>query len=223
MLLPLALHRAADGEDSALRSCEGTVMFGIHSTDHSGRDAAHAAPRLPRVCVIGPECTGKTTLARELAERFNTVYVPEYARIYAGDKSAVNAEVWWAEEFTHIAQTQARLVAEAADGARDVVICDTDAFSVWVWHRCYHPKRVRSLATLVKADPADLYLLCSPDIPFVADGIRDPELDRQRVYDMYRRELRRSARHFEEIAGPHEERVKRATAAIESLLGALVS
>ena len=37
---------------------------------------------LPTVCLFGPESTGKTTLARELAARFGTVFVPEFGRYY---------------------------------------------------------------------------------------------------------------------------------------------
>lgn len=39
------------------------------------------APR--RVCVTGPECTGKTTLARALAEWAGVAWVPEASRAYA--------------------------------------------------------------------------------------------------------------------------------------------
>ena len=33
-----------------------------------------------RVCLIGPESTGKTTMAQKLAEKYDTVHVAEYAR-----------------------------------------------------------------------------------------------------------------------------------------------
>ena len=35
-----------------------------------------------RVCLLGAESTGKTTLAAALAERFDTVWNPEYGRPY---------------------------------------------------------------------------------------------------------------------------------------------
>ena len=37
------------------------------------------------VFISGPESTGKSQLAAELAKRFNGVYVPEYAREYVGN------------------------------------------------------------------------------------------------------------------------------------------
>ena len=35
-----------------------------------------------RVAIIGPESTGKSTLAQQLAEKYHGIYVPEYAREY---------------------------------------------------------------------------------------------------------------------------------------------
>ena len=170
--------------------------------------------------MLGPESTGKSTLARELAERFNTVCVPEYARIYAVDKQAVNASSWWPEEFVHIARTQARFENEAARGARDLIICDTDPFSVWIWHRLYTKELVDAVAAVSDSSPADLYLLTTPDLPFVDDGVRDRRVERKRIYETYRRELKRTGRTFVEISGDHDERLAKATAAVERLLSA---
>ena len=39
-----------------------------------------------KVVLFGPESTGKSTLARQLAEHYNTVFVPEYSRIYAEEQ-----------------------------------------------------------------------------------------------------------------------------------------
>src|SRR5918999_1016583 len=41
-----------------------------------------------RVAIVGAESVGKTTLARQLAERFDTVWVPEYGRAYCEGKNA---------------------------------------------------------------------------------------------------------------------------------------
>jgi len=183
------------------------------------QEASVALASVPRVCVVGPESTGKTTLARELAEHFNTVCVPDYGRIYSADKQAVSASAWWPEEFLHIARTQARFEEEAVRGARGLLVCDTDAFSVWVWHRFYTPRPVASVRAVSDANPADLYLLLAADVPFVADGLRDAELERERMYETYRRELKGTGRTYVEISGSHDERFAHAVAAIEDLLG----
>lgn len=184
----------------------------------SRHDAGLVVTAVPRVCVLGPESTGKSTLARELAEHFNTVCVPEYARIYSSDKVAVRASSWWPEEFVHIARTQARFEREAARGARDVLICDTDPFSVWVWHRKYSDRVVRELHGICDAEPADLYLLTSPDMPFVDDGVRDSRIERGTMYRVYRGELESSGRRYVEISGDHDERLAQAIEAVDELI-----
>ncbi|NJL72725.1 MAG: ATP-binding protein [Candidatus Competibacteraceae bacterium] len=37
---------------------------------------------LKRVCIFGPESTGKSTLSKNLAQHFQTRFVPEYARTF---------------------------------------------------------------------------------------------------------------------------------------------
>jgi nicotinamide riboside kinase len=41
-----------------------------------------SGPSIKKVVVIGPESTGKSTLCKQLAEHFNTLWCPEYAREY---------------------------------------------------------------------------------------------------------------------------------------------
>jgi HTH-type transcriptional repressor of NAD biosynthesis genes len=167
----------------------------------------------PRVCVIGPELSGKTALARALAEHFNTVYVPEYARIYSIEKDAVHGSSWWPEEFVHMAKTQARFEAEAEGMSSQVMVCDTDAFSIWVWHRYYSQAPIEALRRLCDEHPADLYLLTS------ATGARDSRSRvRDEVMDEYRRQLESSRRRYVEVTGTSEERLARSIAAVEELI-----
>nr|WP_317045233.1 ATP-binding protein [Formosa algae] len=39
-----------------------------------------------KIVLFGPESTGKTVLAKQLAAHYNTVFVPEYSRTYALEK-----------------------------------------------------------------------------------------------------------------------------------------
>jgi len=167
--------------------------------------------------VVGPELTGKTALARLLADHFNTVYVTEYARIYAIEKTAVQGSAWWPEEFIHIARTQTRLEAEAETMAGDVMICDTDAFSIWVWHRYYAAQPVEALRTFCDARPADLYLLTSEDDALTEDTPVNA-VPRDVVLDAYRRELEATGRRYLEVTGTLEERLSKSITATEELL-----
>ena len=72
--------------------------------------------RLLRVCVTGPESTGKTTLARRLADRFHTEWVPEGSRVYAeriGRALTADDVIPIAREHILLADAAAELVRRA--------------------------------------------------------------------------------------------------------------
>ena len=48
-----------------------------------------------KIGLIGPESSGKSTLARYLAKRYNGIYVPEYGRTFLEQKGTT--EVTWDE------------------------------------------------------------------------------------------------------------------------------
>ncbi len=86
-----------------------------------------------RVCLVGAESTGKTTLARLLAEHYKTVWVAEYGREYSERKLEKDAcSAWTSNEFAHIARTQCHLEDDAARHANKILICDTDAFATGI-------------------------------------------------------------------------------------------
>lgn len=87
-----------------------------------------------RVCVLGAESTGTTTLARALAEHYRTEWVEEYGREYSETKLAAGETVWRTEVFLHIAVEQSRREHEAARRANRLLICDTNAFATSLWH-----------------------------------------------------------------------------------------
>jgi NadR type nicotinamide-nucleotide adenylyltransferase len=92
-----------------------------------------------RICVVGAESTGTTTLALDIAEKLNTVCVPEYGREYCEIKNrkGVAPDNWTDDEFLHIATEQSRRETEAARQANRFLICDTNAFATTLWQRRY--------------------------------------------------------------------------------------
>jgi NadR type nicotinamide-nucleotide adenylyltransferase len=118
------------------------------------------------ICLIGPESSGKTSLAEALAAHFNCPLVPEFARDYC----AVHGGRLSMEQLVHVGQQQDAMIVDAQAEAPDMLIIDTDAIftSVWV------------LMQFGAVDPwfegvparADVYLLLKPDLPFVQDGAR---------------------------------------------------
>ena len=71
----------------------------------SGGARAHY---VKRVLLLGAESTGKTTLARSLAEHYGTVWNPEYGHVYSWfrEPDAGDWKTWRTPEFVQIAKLQ---------------------------------------------------------------------------------------------------------------------
>lgn len=171
-----------------------------------------------RVCLVGAESTGKTTLARALAERFDTVWVAEYGREYSERMLAENnAYRWRFEDFALIARTQCEMENAAARVANKILICDTDAFATGIWCRRYLGERSPEVEAIVAAHRRpDLYLLTDVNTPFVQDGTRDGEHIREWMHRTFIEELNEQSRPFIFLSGAYEERFQTAIKMIES-------
>ena len=175
-----------------------------------------------RVCLVGAESTGKTTLAAALAERFETVWVPEYGREYCERKlSEEGGFDFRTEEFTHVAARQCELEDDAARRANKILICDTDALTTGIWHRRYMNARSPEVEAIVaRHRRPDLYLLTDIATPFVQDGTRDGEFVREWMHETFVEELRARGLAYRRVSGPRGERVRQAVGYIEELLAA---
>jgi NadR type nicotinamide-nucleotide adenylyltransferase len=165
------------------------------------------------VCLHGPESTGKTTLAAQLAEHFGTVAVPEYGRIYCeifGNECDL-ADLRAIREGEHLLIEAARRKAK-----NNLLILDTDAVMTAVWADVLLGHRPPDLDKI--DDPADLYLLCDIDVPFVADGIRyfPDQATRAKMFAQTRRELEQRKLPYVTITGSRYVRLKAAVDAITS-------
>jgi NadR type nicotinamide-nucleotide adenylyltransferase len=173
-----------------------------------------------RICLIGAESTGKTTLAQMLAERYQTIWVPEYGREYSERKLAEGGGYdWRSEEFTLIAETQRERENEAARRANKVLICDTDAFATSVWRRRYLSDRSPEVEAIAAGHRhPDLYLLTNVDTPFVQDGTRDGELIREWMHETFVTEMTAQGRPFRLLSGSLEERFRQAIESIDEVI-----
>jgi NadR type nicotinamide-nucleotide adenylyltransferase len=173
-----------------------------------------------RICLVGAESTGKTTLAQALAAHYQTVWVPEYGREYSERKLAADGGYDWAsEEFTHIAQIQCERENDAARKANKILICDTDAFATSIWHRRYLHERSAAVEAIVAAHRRpDLYLLTDVNTPFEQDGTRDGEAIREWMHAMFVEELTAQQRPFQLLTGTRAERLAKAMRMIDALL-----
>jgi HTH-type transcriptional repressor of NAD biosynthesis genes len=172
-----------------------------------------------RVCVVGSESTGKTTLCEKLAARFNAPFVGEYGRDYTLRKATTpDPSDWRPDEFTHIAREQQRRENEAARRSPGLVVCDTDAFATEIWLERYLGPGHDARGWPTRDRPIDRYLLTDPNVPFVQDGIRDGEHLRTWMFDRFRHALEERGFPYEILSGSYERREVQAVSAIEHVL-----
>ncbi|MDP2137312.1 MAG: ATP-binding protein [Candidatus Didemnitutus sp.] len=170
-----------------------------------------------RIAVFGPESTGKTELAAQLSAHYRAPLVAEYAR----ERWDAQRGVLSLEDMLPIAKEQWRREDAAAAGARDLLICDTEALTTMLWSDLLYgtsPDELRRGAEKRCRNYA-LYLLLDTDVSFAPDPQRCfPEAeDRARCRRIWHGALERRGLPSAWIRGAWDERFRAAVAAIEAL------
>jgi HTH-type transcriptional repressor of NAD biosynthesis genes len=193
-----------------------------------------------RVVFVGAESSGTTTVSAAVAEALRTrggahgltQWVPERLRGFAIAKLAADRAaavvagqpppameelVWTTEELAAVARGQNDLEDAAAPQGGPVLVCDTDAFAVGVWHERYLGAVAPSVDALARHHP--LYLLTDHhEVPFVQDGYRDGEAIRPWMTERFTELLDATGRRHVVLRGDLDARVDAALAAIDELL-----
>ncbi len=180
---------------------------------------------LKKIVVIGPESTGKSTLCGYLADYYNTLWCPEFAREYLSE----NGTAYTIDDLITIAKGQLDKVQkhiEALQSQMDQtgivkpLIIDTDMYVMKVWAEYVFGTCPTFILDEINKQDYDLYLLCKPDIPWVKDELREypDEKPRQELFQIYKDILINQQTPWVEISGGFEERNQKAVAAIDDLL-----
>ncbi|GAC1398138.1 MAG: AAA family ATPase [Thermoanaerobaculia bacterium] len=167
-----------------------------------------------RVCLIGPESTGKSTLAERLAKHFGAPWVREFSREYAESR---NNRLSYAD-VESIAQGQ---METEARGPRPeaLVILDTDLISTVVYARHYYGRCPQWIIGEARARRADLYLLMDTGVPWIPDPVRDAGgAARQELFDAFRAALDEFETRWTLVGGDWDERFRAAAAGIATLI-----
>ena len=169
------------------------------------------------VVLVGTESTGKTTLARGLADVLDAPWVGEFARDYlrAG-------EPYQATDVLAIAKGQHAAEQRALQDDPPLLIVDTDLLVTRIWSeiRFGHvdPWISTELAAVNAGGRQRLYLLPRPDIPWAPDPLRESASERDDLHQHYRRALIELNVDFTEIGGDRANRLSAALAAIDERL-----
>ncbi|WP_281323211.1 DUF4301 family protein [Flavobacterium aestivum] len=174
-----------------------------------------------RIAIFGPESTGKTTLATQLAEYYKTAWVPEFARDYLQEKLDNGLGVCDVNDMLPIAYGQTKLENEKEIIANKYLFCDTTLLVTKVFSDLYYGFCDPLLDKAARAHQYDLFFLTDIDVPWEDDGLRDSPNGRETIFGVFKQSLIDNKKPFITISGDKETRLKKAVAIIEDLTKAL--
>lgn len=164
-----------------------------------------------KIVLYGPESTGKTTLSKKLANYFNTIWIPEYAREYL-EKKLTPVEL---SDIPFIAKGQIQLEMEAINSSNKILFCDTDLLVTKVYSEHYYNTCPDWIIKEAYTREYSLHLLTYIDIPWVADRLRDRGDRKEEMFNLFQSELEKTKRPYKLITGNFEERFQKSVEIIK--------
>ena len=165
-----------------------------------------ANKRLVKLAIVGPECSGKTTLSEALAAEWDEPVVPEYSREYLEDLGRNYNQ----DDLLEIAKGQLEKEYAIAENANHFLICDTNTLVVKIWAEVRFGRAQNWIERQFLEKPYQLYILCGhKGIDWEYDDLRENPDERPELYDNYKKALIKAGKRFIEIEGTTEERLER--------------
>jgi NadR type nicotinamide-nucleotide adenylyltransferase len=168
-----------------------------------------------KIAIVGPESSGKSTLAQDLMVHARSWMVSEVAREFLADLERPYVE----GDLLSIAMAQAAnedMVAGEPMGKR-LVVCDTDMITIRIWSEEKFGRCDPWIVQQSEERHYDLWLLCSPDMPWEPDPLRENPNDRDRLFEVYMHTLEKLKKPYVILSGAREVRLEKALAAIEGM------
>lgn len=138
-----------------------------------------------KIAIIGPESSGKSTLTQELAIHFNEPFLPEYGRIYL----EIYGPSYTYEDLEKISRKMVELEALQIKNATNYLFCDTDLLMMKVWYEVKFGKVSDYLLEQLDKTNYDYYFICSPDLPWQEDPLRENPHIREMLFEKYIEEV----------------------------------
>ena len=170
-----------------------------------------------KIALFGPESTGKTTLAKQLAAHYNTVWTPEFARDYLQQKWDKEQKICDVDDMLPIAYGQVQLENENLAVANKYLFCDTNLLVTKVFSDVYYNYCDPLLEKAAQEHEYDLFFLTDIDVPWEKDDLRDKAEGRESVFEIFKQSLISNKKPFITLSGNKELRLKKAVAIIEDL------
>ena len=159
----------------------------------------------------GPESSGKTTLSKAIAEKIQANYYPEFSREYLNKRNGTYTK----KDLDEIALGQFEFINQI--DKKDQVY-DTEMLVIQIWSEFKYHSCSELILNLVHQQQIDHYFLCSPDIPYEEDPLRECPEQRDELFDIYLNKLTTYKVPFSIIKGTPSERIEKTLEIILNLL-----
>jgi len=167
---------------------------------------------IKKIAITGPESTGKSEMAKKLANYFNTVWVPEYAREYI---AGLDRE-YTPKDIEFIARKQLEIESGLEKKARNLLFCDTELLVTKIWSEFVFDQAIDWIDEKINTHVYDLYLLMDIDLPWQEDPLREHPHQRKTLFNRYYQELAQKEFPFEVISGQGNQRLQNAIKVIKN-------
>ena len=156
---------------------------------------------IKEIIVTGAESSGKTTLSRALSQQYGGIWVEEHARAYLMTSNGSYTR----DDIRKIAVAQADLQAKARarTATNPYIFVDTDALVCKIWETVKYGDCCAEIQAIWQASQAYFYILCSPDIAWQPDPLRETPDDaaRWQLFEQYKNVLQAANRDFIVVSG----------------------
>ena len=159
----------------------------------------------------GPESSGKTTLSKAIAEKIQANYYPDFSREYLNKRNGTYTK----KDLDKIALGQFEFINQI-DKKNQVY--DTEMLVIQIWSEFKYHSCSELILNLVRQQQIDHYFLCSPDIPYEEDPLRECPEQRDELFDIYLNKLTTYKVPFSIIKGTLSERIEKTLEIILNLL-----
>lgn len=163
-----------------------------------------------KVAIVGPESTGKSSLAKSLARYFHTEFVPEIAREYLEKLDAPYSE----NDLLTIAKVQCETEDRLSKKVSDILICDTTLLVIKIWSEVKYNRCDTWIIEEEERRKYDLFLLCNIDLEWEPDPLREHPDKREFLFNFYLDSLKLMNANYSIISGIGESRFENAKSAI---------
>lgn len=166
-----------------------------------------------KIAITGPESTGKTTLAKDLAKEFNTIWIPEFAREYLLQRNGK----YHLEDIEIIAKEQEKTWKKAQNS--DLAFFDTEFTVFKIWSEIKFGKVSPYIIESLANQDFDHYFICDPKgVEWEEDPLREHPERREEFFHLYLRVMNSNKRSYTVLSGTWEERLEIATDKVNHLL-----